>query len=226
MTGEGLGGCSTEHAVTLSVRDSAALLDATCGPGPGDPYSAPPPARPYLDEVGATPRPLRIAYTTVTPNGADVAPESLATLYDTVRLCAELGHHVEEANPEIERSAVIPTFITLAAVNTVVNLSTHPNAGRPAREGEVETVTWNTAKLGERTSSADYVRATQTAHRLGRQMAAFHARYDVLLTPGLGQLPVKLGWIDMMMETSRSTGGACSPSRRSRCGSTSPANPP
>ena len=94
---------------------------------------------------------------------------------------------------------MIPTFITLAAVNTVVNLSTHPTAGRPAREGEVETVTWNTAKLGERTSSADYVRATQTAHRLGRQMAAFHSRYDVLLTPGLGQLPVKLGWIDMMM---------------------------
>jgi amidase len=82
----------------------------------------------------------------------------------------------------------------------VVNLSTHPTAGRPAREGEVETVTWNTAKLGERTSSADYVRATQTAHRLGRQMAAFHSRYDVLLTPGLGQLPVKLGWIDMMMD--------------------------
>ncbi len=158
VTGEGLGGASTEHAVTLSVRDSAALLDATCGPGPGDPYSAPPPARPFLDEVAVAPRPLRIAYTTVTPNGAGVAPESLATLQETVRLCAELGHHVEEADPEIERAAVVPTFITLAAVNTVVNLASHPTAGRPAREGEVETVTWNTAKLGERTSSADYVR--------------------------------------------------------------------
>ncbi len=200
VTGEGLGGSSTEHAVTLSVRDSAALLDATRGAGPGDPYTAAPPARPYLEEIGAPARPLRIAYTTVTPNGAAVEAESLATLRDTVRLCGELGHEVEEANPEIERAAVIPTFITLAAVNTVVNLSTHPTAGRAAREGEVETVTWNTAKIGERTSSADYVRATQTAHRLGRQMAAFHARYDVLLTPGLGQLPVKLGWIDMMMD--------------------------
>ena len=199
VSGEGLGGCSTEHAVTLSVRDSAALLDATRGAGPGDPYTAPPPARPYMDEVAAPPRPLRIAYTTVTPNGAAVDPESLATLEATVRLCADLGHHVESADPEIERGAVIPTFITLAAVNTVVNLSTHPTAGRPAREGEVETVTWNTAKMGERVGSADYVRATQTAHRLGRQMAAFHSRYDVLLTPGLGQLPVKLGWIDMMM---------------------------
>jgi amidase len=200
VTGEGLGGCSTEHAVTLSVRDSAALLDATRGAGPGDPYTAPAPARPYLEECGAPVRPLRIAYTQVTPNGAPVDPESLATLRDTVALCGRLGHQVEEADPEIERAAVIPTFITLAAVNTVVNLSTHPTAGRPAVEGEVETVTWNTAKIGERTSSAHYVRATQTAHRLGRQMAAFHTRYDVLLTPGLGQLPVKLGWIDMMMD--------------------------
>jgi amidase len=49
-------------------------------------------------------------------------------------------------------------------------------------------------------SGADHVRATQTAHRLGRQMAAFHAAHDVLLTPGLATLPVKLGWIDMMMD--------------------------
>ena len=61
-------------------------------------------------------------------------------------------------------------------------------------------MTWATAKLGERVSGADYVRATQTAHRLGRQMAAFHGDCDVLLTPGLASLPVKLGWIDMMMD--------------------------
>ena len=61
-------------------------------------------------------------------------------------------------------------------------------------------VTWGTAQKGERVSAADYVRATQTAHRLGRQMAAFHATYDVLLTPGLATLPPQLGWIDMMMD--------------------------
>jgi Asp-tRNA(Asn)/Glu-tRNA(Gln) amidotransferase A subunit family amidase len=64
----------------------------------------------------------------------------------------------------------------------------------------VETVTWATGQKGERVTAADYVRATQAAHRLGRQMAAFHARHDVLLTPGLAAPPVPLGWIDMMME--------------------------
>ena len=199
-SGEGLGGCSTEHAVTLSVRDTAALLDATSGPGSGDPYAAPAPKRPFLSEIGADAGSLRIAFTTKAPNGAPVAPEYLATLKETVQLCVDLGHRVEEADPAVDGDQVVPTFLTLAAANTVVNLGSHPTKGRPAERGEVETVTFDTGKLGEQISSADYVRATQTMHRLGRQMAAFHQQYDVLLTPGLGTLPPAIGWIDMMMD--------------------------
>src|SRR5256885_11614620 len=101
-TGEGLGGCSTEHGVTLSVGDCAALLDATAGAGPGDPYEAPPLARPLSRELGANAGRLRIAFTSVTPNGAKVEAESLRTLAETAKLCAELGHQVEEANPVID----------------------------------------------------------------------------------------------------------------------------
>jgi Asp-tRNA(Asn)/Glu-tRNA(Gln) amidotransferase A subunit family amidase len=107
---------------------------------------------------------------------------------------------VEEAHPEIEREAVVPTFLTIAAANTAVNLRTHPTAGRPPRHGEVETVTLGTGERGDRIGAPEYVRATQAAHRLGRQMAAFHRAHDVLLTPALatpGAVP--LGWIDMMM---------------------------
>jgi len=200
FAGEGLGGVSTEHAVTLSIRDSAALLDATRGAGPGDPYVAPLPAGPYLKEAGANPGRLKIAWTTAAPNGAKIDGECLRLLEETVGLCVDLGHDVEERDPEIERSAVVPTFLTLAAANTVVNLASHPTAGRAAREGEVERITWLTAKLGEKISAPDYVRATQTAHRLGRQMAAFHTEWDVLLTPGLSSPAVKLGWLDMMMD--------------------------
>jgi Asp-tRNA(Asn)/Glu-tRNA(Gln) amidotransferase A subunit family amidase len=200
FSGEGLGGVSTEHAVTLSIRDSAALLDATRGAGPGDPYVAPLPAGPYLKEAGANPGKLKIAWTAAAPNGAKVDPECLRLLAETVKLCSDLGHHVEERDPEIDRAAVVPTFLTLASANTVVNLAGHPTAGRSAREGEVERITWLTAKMGENISAPDYVRATQTAHRLGRQMAAFHAHCDVLLTPGLSSPAVKLGWLDMMMD--------------------------
>jgi amidase len=116
-----------------------------------------------------------------------------------VRLCAELGHRVEEADPVVDGAAMVPTFVTIAAANTVVNLASHPS-GKAPRPDEVEKVTWAMGKLGEAVTAPDYVRATQTAHRLGRQMAAFHAAYDVLLTPGLATVPVKLGWLDMMMD--------------------------
>ena len=199
--GEGLSGLATEHAVTLSVRDSAAFLDATCGPGAGDPYSAAPPDYPFLNEAGADPGRLRIAYTSRTPNGAPVEPEALRVLEETARLAGDLGHRVEEADPDIDGAAVVPTFLTLMAANTVVNLSSHPNAGRAAREDEVERITWLSAKMGESVGGAACVRATQAMHRLGRQMAAFHRDHDILLTPGLATgTAVKLGWLDMTMD--------------------------
>ncbi|UCH48795.1 MAG: amidase [Betaproteobacteria bacterium] len=200
VLGEGLGGCSTEHAVSLSVRDSAALLDATHGSGPGDPYVAPPPVRSFLEETKNAAGKLRIAWTAKAPNGAQVDTECLQLLEQTVQLCSELGHEVEECDPQVDGGDIVPTFVTLAAANTVVNLSTHPTKGRSAHEDEVERITWLTAKLGEQISAPDYVSATQAAHRLGRQMAAFHSQWDVLLTPGLASPAVKLGWIDMMMD--------------------------
>src|SRR5262249_1242841 len=170
------------------------------GAGPGDPYVAPAPPRSFLADVQAERRPLRIAYTTAAPNGAPVDTEYLKALAETVVFCKDLGHRVEEADPEIDRAAVIPTFLTFAAANMVVTLGSHPTAGRPARKGEVENATWGTAQRGESITAPDYVRATQAAHKLGRQMAAFHTTYDVLLTPGLGTLPPHLGWIDMMLD--------------------------
>jgi Asp-tRNA(Asn)/Glu-tRNA(Gln) amidotransferase A subunit family amidase len=199
FTGEGLGGLAAEHAVTLSVRDSAALLDATNGPGEGDPYAAPPPKGPFLAEVGAAAGRLRIAFTAKAPNGAEVSADSRRVLQETAKRCAELGHEVVEADPVVDGERIVPTFLTLMAANTVVNLSSHPTAGRAAREDEVEPVTWGCREMGLKVTGADYVRATQTAHRLGRQMAAFHRQHDILLTPGLATLPVKLGWLDMTM---------------------------
>src|SRR3989475_1485483 len=106
--GEGLGGLSAEHAVTLSVRDCAALLDATCGPGPGDPYAAPPPARPFREEAGTAPGRLRLAWTVRSPNSAPVDPACVKLRHQIAALATELEHEVVAADPEIEREAVIP----------------------------------------------------------------------------------------------------------------------
>jgi amidase len=196
--GEALAGLAAEHGVTLTVRDCAALLDATAGAGEGDPYAVPAPARPFLEEVGAAPGRLRIAFTRKTPAGTQVGEDSLRELDSVARLCADLGHHVEEADPAVEGEAMVPTFLTLIAAATVVNLGSHPNKKAPA-PGEIENVTRALYEGGKRVSGPDYIKAVNTAHRLGRQTAAFFGGYDVLLTPGLAGPAPKLGWIDMML---------------------------
>ena len=197
--GEALAGLAIEHAVSLTVRDNAALLDATHGPALGDPYFVLPPARPFLEEVGADPGRLRIAFTNKAPNGAPVEADPLRVLQETASLCADLGHQVDEADPAIDGAAVVPTFRTLSAVNILYTVRGHPS-GRAPQPGDLETVVANTAKLAEGIDGASYMAAVHTAHRIGRQMAAFHEDWDVLLTPGLGTLPPKLGWLDMMMD--------------------------
>ena len=197
--GEALAGLAIEHAVSLTVRDNAALLDATCGPAPGDPYFVLPPARPFLEEVGADPGRLRIAFTSKAPNGAPVEADPLRVLQETASLCADLGHQVDEADPAIDGADVVPTFRTLSAVNILYTVRGHPSGRAPA-PGDLETVVANTARLAEGIDGASYMAAVHTAHRIGRQMAAFHEDWDVLLTPGLGTLPPKLGWLDMMMD--------------------------
>ncbi|MDP7546636.1 MAG: amidase, partial [Alphaproteobacteria bacterium] len=100
--GEGWSGMSTGHVVSRSVRDSARMMDCTHGPAPGDPYAAPPPARPFAQEVGADPGRLRIALMTDGFDGRPLDAECIKGAEDTAKLCAELGHVVEPARPKLD----------------------------------------------------------------------------------------------------------------------------
>ena len=197
--GEGWSGLSTAHAVTRSVRDSAALLDATSGPAPGDPYWAPPPARPFLDEVGADPGRLHIAFTTTAPNGVPVHPECVKAAVEAARLCAGLGHGVTEAAPELDMELAIRTMRTIWAANLWAAVETRYQAlGREADGDGLETITWLLAQEGRTQCAADYARALPVIHGIGRGFARFFEDYDLLLTPTLAQPPWPLGTIDMM----------------------------
>src|SRR5690606_3924388 len=99
--GEGWGGLVGRMLLARSVRDSAAMLQTIQGAMPGDPYSAPPPARPYPDEVGADPGRLRIGYTATAPDGyTPVHPACVAAAEAAARSLEALGHHVEPGRPE------------------------------------------------------------------------------------------------------------------------------
>ena len=193
--GEGLAGLACQHAVTWSVRDSAALLDATAGPMPGDPYAAAPPARPWLDDAARDPARLRIAFSTTSPDGKPVDPACAEAAGDAARLCEAMGHIVEEAVPDFDVAAARAAFSAIFQANTMVNVG-RANGGRMPLEGMVEPLTRALAERGAGVSASDYIRALQSMHRESRKIAALFERHDLWLTPTLGQLPPKVGVFD------------------------------
>jgi Asp-tRNA(Asn)/Glu-tRNA(Gln) amidotransferase A subunit family amidase len=199
--GEGLAGAANEHAVSISVRDSAALLDATAGLVLGDPYTAPPPHRPFLQEIGQPTGRLRIAASAEPPGGGNVAPECAAAFDAAAKLLGELGHTVEQAAPQGDWPALDAAFFAIMAVQTRLVMELRA-AGRPFGAEDFEGVTWNMAERGRGYSGLDYLRAVQTFHRTARALAPFFQTYDAFLTPTLAQLPPKLGAIDTVMTDS------------------------
>jgi Asp-tRNA(Asn)/Glu-tRNA(Gln) amidotransferase A subunit family amidase len=114
---EGWNGCSHHHALTISVRDSAALLDISGGAELGSPYVSPPPPRPFLKEVGVDPGKRRIALATATPAGTPLDPECKKAAEEAAKLCESLGHNIEEAQPPIEDAWMREAFLTVLRVS-------------------------------------------------------------------------------------------------------------
>ncbi len=195
--GEVWNGLVARHVVTRTVRDSAAVLDAIAGPMPGDPYSAPPPARPFLTEVGAVVAPLRIGLRTAAPGGiCEVDPECVAAAEATARTLESLGHTVEIAAPDaLDDGELIGAFLGIVAANTaglVEDLARR--AGRPVTAADVEPGTWALAEARRTTSAVEYLQVLSTAHAWTRRMLSWwHGGFDLLLTPMLAALPPELG---------------------------------
>jgi amidase len=195
--GDMFSGLIAEHAVTRSVRDSAALLDATSGPDIGDPYCAPPPARPFIEEVGADPGKLRIAFTTATPTGVPLHADCVNAVNDAAKLCADLGHEVEEAFPAFEGDRTTQSFMAIwsAGATWTIDGVAYVTKQKPAAE-QFEPLTWALYQMGKQVAAPDYLMALQYMQGLSRQIAHFMTRYDVVLTPTLGEPPVPLGTFD------------------------------
>ena len=195
--GDIFSGLVADHALTRSVRDSAALLDATAGPDVGDPYWAPPPVRPFLQEVGADPGKLRIAFATTTPAGVKVDKDCIDAVRDAAALCAGLGHEVEEASPEVNGEWVSQSFMVLWSAGcawTIDGLGFI--TGQPPTPDQFEPLTWALYEMGRQKSAASYLVSLAFLQRVSREIARFFLKYDIWLTPTLGEPPVPLGSFD------------------------------
>ena len=195
--GDMFSGLIAEHAVTRSVGDSAAILDATSGPDLGDPYWAPPKARPYIDELGQAPGTLRIALSIPAANGVPVHPDCVEAAKDAAKLCSDLGHEVEEVALPLDGERIIESFMTLwsAGCTWTVDGFAHILNKKPSAE-EMEPLTWALYQMGERRSASQYLLALQMLQAISREIARLFVPYDLLLSPTLAQPPLPIGSFD------------------------------
>jgi amidase len=187
-------GLACSHVLTRSVRDSAAILDATAGPDIGAPYYAVPPTRPFLSEVGVDPGKLYIAFTSKPFLGGVVDKDCVNGLETTARLCQDLGHEVVEAAPQINGEAFAKAFMTIVCVETRATIEeAEVLLNRKASFKDFEPSTWALGLLGRRCRAAELSKSLNLAQLTARQIGGFFKKYDVLLTPTLAMPPVATG---------------------------------
>jgi len=228
--GEVWEGASSEHVLTRSVRDSAAMLDVLSGASPGDPISIALPTAPFAELARRQPGRLRIGFSTASPIGTAVDPEVVAAVHATAKQLEALGHHVEEATPAVDGLALAKSFITLYLGQTAATLAAACRDG--ARASDFELDTRALALLGDALPSGEYVHQRRKWNVYARALGEFFTRFDLYLTPttafpaprigqlatpawqraalkpilalGLGKALLKSGQLDKMVESNLS----------------------
>ncbi len=192
--GELWSGAVSEGCVSRSVRDSAALLDLIQGNAPGDLYLTQAPNRPYVEEARTAPPRLRIGFSTTHTLGQQTEPDCIAAVQHTAKLLESMGHHVEEIALPYRKEDLTKVFVMMVfgeAAANVAEMELH--LGRKPRPSDVEKSTWALYLLGRSYSAMDFARAKHHWNEIARRAAAFHEKYDLLLTPTLAMKPFPTG---------------------------------
>ena len=198
LIGDNMSGLTVELVVSHTVRDTAAILDAVHGPAPGDPYVAPPPTRPYVEELDADPQGLRIGLITEAFAGGEVDQVVVDAAEKAAKELEALGHSVDTPDiPELGAQDVAPTFIARWAAGQAQILGAFETmTGREITADDVEPLTWALAEIGKSTGAAEYLQAVALHHGISRVVAGLYDDYDLILTPTLGEPPPPLGTFD------------------------------
>ncbi|MDQ4143719.1 MAG: amidase [Actinomycetota bacterium] len=188
FVGEAWAGFSTEGPIARTVADAAALLDVMSGYEPGDPYWAPAPERPFVEEVGEDPGKLRVGLLTQTPTGVPVDPACVKAATDAAELLTSLGHEItgvdlDWLDPELSSHFIKIVQTSTAYYRGLIDVST------------MEPVNQALSEAGEATSSMAYIHALLGLHDVARQAVLQWENFDVMLTPTLALPPVPLGWM-------------------------------
>ena len=194
FTGEAWCGFVQEHVVCRSVRDSALFLDVADPRTPGEPYGVPAKARPWLEEVGADPGKLRIAYSADPLFAGETHADCAAALDDAVKLMADLGHEVVEAAPPFPREELVRAYFLIVGTGIAWFVEDSARkAGRSPRSADFEPATWLLALIGWKTSAPELLAAQIAIQRAARDVAGFFQEHDVFVTPTMARPPARIG---------------------------------
>ncbi|MBA2538071.1 MAG: amidase, partial [Deltaproteobacteria bacterium] len=191
---ESWGGYVQPGVLTISVRDCAAMLDATQGPEPGAIYAAPPREHPYIEEIRKVPRKLRIGFSTGAQLGHGTHVDVQAAVKDAAALCASLGHSVEETSLPLDRDALVAAYFAQVCVGAAASIDqTAVWVGRKPTPADFEPTTWLLATIGRKLPAMDLQRSRDTCHATSRALGKFFQTYDVFLDGTLAYPPMKIG---------------------------------
>lgn len=195
--GEGWAGMGCTNVLSISVRDSAAMLDHLSGMDLGAPYAAPHDEISLLSASLTPPHSLRIGLVRDLPPFR-TEPDCIAAVEDAAALCRDLGHAVEDTTLPVNAMEYYDqVFNIIGAQTTSLLRFLGQTMGRPVDEAELEARTRIILREKGSIDGATYAASVDWIHAFGRQMAHLLSRYDVLLTPTLAKAPQKLGSFDM-----------------------------
>ena len=202
--GDIAGGIICEHVVTRSVRDSAAILDATAGPMAGEPYTPAAVEGSFVEQMNRKPTALRIGFGSTALTGTVAHQDCTAAVQATARLCEQLGHRVEEASPSVDSQRLFRAFgaVLTGYLGCVIKTWVEHTGFEPA-EQHFEAATWRMYQHSLKQSGGDYLFAIKTVQQCCRQFARFFEPMDIWLTPTLVRPPAPLGYFKYSYETRR-----------------------
>lgn len=192
--GEDLHGAVTNHVLSRSVRDSAALLDVAAGPETASLFHVNSPTAPYAELMQQAPGKLKIGFTTRSPIGTAVDPEAVKAVEKTAKLLQSLGHEVEEAEPAIDGKQMGMDFLSMwfvHAAHIVDEVTRQTGCGKDGFELD----TLGMAAMGRALRASEYVESYFRTLKYTRQLGEFFQQYDLFMTPTLAAPPAKIGEI-------------------------------